>query len=167
MNSITSISQKMGTPLFLFSVDTFRKNYQRLQHLLPQVKHHYALKALPHISCIEVIQELNGYLDLATVGEMQLVEQVNPTFLKNAIVTHPIKSHSDLQIYAEKGIKTLVIDNLDELQKLIPFRHNFQLLFRIAFSNDIARCDLSKNLEHKWMKFQSSCKKQSNGKYQY
>lgn len=144
MKKLMNIAKEKGTPLFVFSSETFKQNYLKLSELLPGVKHHFALKSLPHKDCINIIHELNGYMDLATRGEIDLVLGTAPELLNHSIVTHPIKSNEDLLYFKENGIRTIVVDNISELRKILPYRNFFDVLIRIAFSNDHARFDLSK-----------------------
>ena len=57
-----------------------------------------------------------GFLDLATTGEVQLVERlgVQP---QRCIHTHPIKRAQDIRNAIEFGVSTFVADNPDEVRK--------------------------------------------------
>ena len=123
MKKLLNIAKEKGTPLFVFSSETFKQNYLKLSELLPGVKHHFALKSLPHKDCINIIHELNGYMDLATRGEIDLVLGTAPELLNHSIVTHPIKSNEDLLYFKENGIRTIVVDNISELRKILPYRN--------------------------------------------
>ncbi|HEV7431870.1 MAG TPA: hypothetical protein VGN77_02425, partial [Steroidobacteraceae bacterium] len=51
-----------------------RQQYRKLQRALPGVDLHYALKPLPHAAVIQTVIDQGGWLDLATSGEVQLVQ---------------------------------------------------------------------------------------------
>lgn len=143
MENFKQLAILHGTPLLLFCQNTFRNRYRELQAALPKVKHHYALKALPYDQCIHAIQQCDGYLDVASIGEIQLVQATAPEMLARCIYTHPIKKISDIEAAIEAGVNVMVADNTVELEKLLPYASQIKLLLRIAFPNPGARCDLS------------------------
>jgi len=143
MLDLQALAVTHGSPLLLFSSETFRLRYQELQSVLPQVKHHYALKALPYEECIRVIQQCDGHLDVASIGEMNLVKATAPEMLARCIYTHPIKTKHDIESALEMGVNVLVADNRYEIEKLLPYKNRVKLLLRVAFPNPEARCDLS------------------------
>ena len=137
-------AQRHGTPLLLFSPGTFSRQYARLRKALPRVRCHYALKALPYVTCLEVIAAAGGHIEVATTGEMRFVAQHAPQLLKEGLYTHPIKTPADVEVALSLGLHTVVIDNLAELQKLLPYRNSLKLLIRLAFPNTEAQCNLSR-----------------------
>lgn len=143
MLDLQELAVSHGSPLLLFSAETFRLRYQELQTALPQVKHHYALKALPYDECIRVIQHCDGHLDVASIGEINLVKATAPEMLARCIYTHPIKTKRDIELALEMGVQVMVADNRYELEKLLPYKNQVKLLLRVAFPNPEARCDLS------------------------
>jgi ornithine decarboxylase len=130
------------TPLYLFSKQLFQRNYQVLQHNLPYLKHHYAIKSLPVIEAVESILELNGYFDVATNGEIELLKLANVA-PQLCIHTHPIKKIRDIEYALEYGISHFVVDNPAEIFKFREFRDRVKLILRVAFANKFAECDLS------------------------
>ena len=158
MKSIKKLVNDLGTPLLVFSEKEFRKSYQSIQKHLPRVKHHYALKPLPLQECVNVIAQCDGYIDIATKGEIAFIELNNPELLKKCIYTHPIKSEADIQFAIKKGVTSMVIDNLIELEKLIPYAKDVKILFRLSFSNQEALCDLSEKFGIDEMQFKSLLK---------
>jgi ornithine decarboxylase len=130
------------TPLCLFSKQFFQRNYQILQQSLPYLKHHYAIKSLPVIEAVESILELNGYFDVATNGEIELLKLANVA-PEHCIHTHPIKKITDIEYALEYGINHFVVDNPAEILKFRTFRDRVRLILRVAFSNKFAQFDLS------------------------
>ncbi len=103
MLNLQELAMAHGSPLLLFSSETFRLQYQELQAALPGVKHHYALKALPYEGCIKAIEQCEGYIDVASVGEIELVKNTAPALLSRCIYTHPIKTSGDIESALEMG----------------------------------------------------------------
>ena len=143
MNDILQLVEAHGTPLILFSENEFKKAYQAIQQYLPNVKHHYALKPLPTKEAILAIEDCNGYIDIASIGELDLVRNTSSNMLPKCIYTHPIKSESDIEYAIHHGVTTTVAENLAELKKLQKYSSNIRVLIRIAFPNNEALCNLS------------------------
>lgn len=119
-----------------------RKQFKRLQHLLPQCEHHYAVKAGPHKGIIHEIKSCGGYFDIASTGELSLLKKSGIPSSK-IIHTHPIKSKIEIENCIEAGIKIFVVDNFEELQKFENHKDKVNLLVRISFCNDEASIQLS------------------------
>jgi ornithine decarboxylase len=134
--------QTHGSPLLILSLDSVRKQYATLKRLLPRVKHHYALKPLPHPEVVRALKEMDGYFDLATNGEVDIMRQggIDPA---RCIHSHPIKRPSDVQYALDYGVDRFVFENEYELMKLAQFKDRMKLLMRLSFPNKEAQCDLS------------------------
>ncbi len=113
---IRRLVREFGSPLLIVDCARVRAQYRQLHQALPGVDLHYALKPLPHPAVVRVIAQLGGYLDLATTGEVQLVQAlgIDP---QRCIHTHPIKRERDIRNALEFGVRTFVADNPDEVRK--------------------------------------------------
>jgi len=60
------------------------------------------------------------------------------------IHTHPIKRDADIRNAVHAGVRVFVADNIDELEKFIPWRGDAELLLRVSFRAPGAVCDLSR-----------------------
>ncbi len=132
-----------GSPLLVFSKSKLRQQYRDLQSSLPGVELYYAVKAHPDPSIIDEIQQLGGGFDIASAGEMELLLQHKVSGRKT-IHTHPIKKDKEIRDALRFGATTFVVDNLDELAKLVPYRSRVGVLLRVSFRSETAVVDLSK-----------------------
>ncbi|MFC0118399.1 type III PLP-dependent enzyme [Pseudoalteromonas xiamenensis] len=132
-----------GSPLLVLDGDAIRKQYLSLQQALPGVALHYALKPLPHDAVVAILKDLNGYFDLATNGEVDLVRNVGVD-PERCIHSHPIKRDSDIRYALDYGCSTFVVDNIVELEKFVAYKDVTQLLLRVSFRNPDTKIDLSK-----------------------
>lgn len=137
------LAARHGTPLLVLDCDRIRAQYGRLVQALPGVTHHYAIKALPNEAVVRTLAECGASFDLATNGEVEMVERlgVEP---RRTIHTHPIKRDGDIRRALRYGCTTFVADNVDELDKLVPYRHRVAVLMRVSFRNADSRVDLSR-----------------------
>jgi ornithine decarboxylase len=140
---IKRLAAEFGSPLLVLDCARIREQYRRLQRALPNVALHYALKPLPHRAVVQTVLEAGGWLDLATTGEVQLVQQmgVDPA---RCLHTHPIKRDVDIRNAIAFGLNSFVADNPDEIRKLAAYRARIRLLLRVSFRSPGAVCDLSR-----------------------
>jgi ornithine decarboxylase len=141
--SIEHLVKRYGSPLFIIDAERIRGQYRRLATALPNVDLHYALKPLPHASVIKTLRLEGAYFDLATNGEVDLVQRLGVE-AERCIHTHPIKRDSDIRTALNYGVSRFVVDNPDELRKFVKFRNQCSLLIRVSFRSPDAVCDLSK-----------------------
>jgi len=141
--SIEHLVKRYGSPLFIIDAQRVRAQYRRLAGALPQVDLHYALKPLPHASVIQTLRDEGAHFDLATNGEVSLVERLGVA-PDRCIHTHPIKRDSDIRTALAYGVGRFVVDNPDELRKFVKYRNRVSLLIRVSFRSPDAACDLSK-----------------------
>jgi ornithine decarboxylase len=132
-----------GSPLLIVDCERVRGQYRALRKALPGVDLHYALKPLPHPAVVRTIVDEGGWLDLATTGEVELVARlgVDPA---RCIHTHPIKRDADIRAALDRGVRTLVADNPDEVRKFTRYAARAELLLRVSFRSPGAVCDLSR-----------------------
>jgi ornithine decarboxylase len=132
-----------GSPLLIVDCERVRVQFRRLQKALPGVDLHYALKPLPHAAVVRTVAAMNGYLDLATTGEVQLISRLglDPG---RCIHTHPIKRDKDIRNALHAGVRIFVADNPDEVQKFRRHRADAELLLRVSFRSPGAVSDLSR-----------------------
>ncbi len=142
-DEIRRLVREFGSPLLIVDCQRIREQYRKLHKALPGVDLHYALKPLPHPAVIETVVEMGGWLDLATTGEVQLVERLGMDPAR-CIHTHPIKRDIDIRNALTAGVRVFVVDNPDEVRKFVPYRDQAELLLRVSFRSPGAVCDLSR-----------------------
>jgi len=140
---IRRLVREFGSPLLIVDCARVRSQYRALKKALPRVTLHYALKPMPHAAVVRAVADEGGSMDLATTGEVQLVEQLGiaPSL---CIHTHPIKRERDIRNAIAFGVRTFVADNPDEVRKFAPYREQVDLLLRVSFRSPGAVCDLSR-----------------------
>ena len=132
-----------GSPLLIIDCERVRVQLRKLKKALPKVDLHYALKPLPHPAVVQVVLAEGCYLDLATTGEVQLVQSLGAD-PAHCIHTHPIKRAQDIRNALEFGVSTFVADNPDEVRKFARLGARARLLLRVSFRSPGAVCDLSR-----------------------
>ena len=141
--AIDHLVKRYGSPLFIIDAARVRTQYRKLAAALPNVDLHYALKPLPHASVVQTLRDEGAFFDLATNGEVDLVQRCGVAAAR-CIHTHPIKRDSDIRTALDYGVNVFVVDNPDELRKFVKFRGRASLLIRVSFRSPDAVCDLSR-----------------------
>ncbi|MFO1466712.1 MAG: type III PLP-dependent enzyme [Steroidobacteraceae bacterium] len=141
--AVRSLAARFGTPLFLIDAQRVREQYAALAAALPGVDLHYALKPLPHPAVVATLAAAGASFDLATTGEVQLVQGLGVA-PERCIHTHPVKRDIDIRNALQAGITRFVVDNPDEMRKFARHARRASLLIRLSFRSPDARCDLSR-----------------------
>lgn len=139
---IESIIAEHGSPLLILDTTIFKQQYQKLQQQLPGVQHHYALKAFSHPAVIQAIKDHDGYLDVATDGEIDEARAVGFA-MERCIHTHPIKKPSEIAYAYQAGIRRFVVDNSNEAGKFKDYGADVELMIRLDHSDPEASLNLS------------------------
>lgn len=132
-----------GSPLLVFDRRVITQQYEKLQAALPGVSLYYAIKALPHSDVLQTLDALDAGFDVASSGELELLLSLKVSG-RRTIHTHPIKRDKDIRDALRFGSTTFVVDNLDELKKLVPYRSRIGVMLRVSFRSENAVVDLSK-----------------------
>ncbi|HSX43665.1 MAG TPA: type III PLP-dependent enzyme [Candidatus Saccharimonadales bacterium] len=137
-----AIIGKHAAPFFVLDPLLIKKQYTALQVALPGVQFYYALKALNHPAVIKAIQDCAGYLDVATAGELAIVQAAGFP-LDHCMQTHPIKKPAEIAGAYAAGIRRFVVENQAELDKFTDAFTDAELLVRLRYTNPGAKSDLS------------------------
>ena len=140
---IRRLVREFGSPLLVLDCQRVRTQFRKLRKALPGVDLHYALKPMPHAAVVQTVLAEGGFLDLATTGEVQLVERLGVAPAQ-CIHTHPIKRDQDIRNAIAFGVRTFVADNPDEVRKFARYTERAELLLRVSFRSPGAMCDLSR-----------------------
>ena len=141
--SLEELVAKHDTPFMVLDLEEVDYQYKSLQAALPGVKLFYALKSLSHPELIKRLKSLGSYFDLATIGEVELVESLG---IKGdqCIHTHPIKKDKEIARALEFGCKRFVVDNFEEMKKFYKYAGQVELIIRISYRSKQAVVDLSR-----------------------
>ncbi len=137
------LATRFGTPLLAFDAEQLAAQYRLLSACLPDVDIHYAIKALPEAAVIAELARLGSGFDVASAGEADLLREVGVPG-RRAIHTHPVKTDAEIRAALRFGATTLVVDNVEELEKLVPYRRRVGVLVRMAYASGGALVDLSR-----------------------
>ncbi|MEO0973603.1 MAG: type III PLP-dependent enzyme [Pseudomonadota bacterium] len=138
-----SLVARHGSPLLVFDPAILRRQYRRLVNALGGIDLYYAVKAHPNEHIVRCLDDEGAGFDVASAGEMQLLLDLRVSG-RRTIHTHPVKKDREIRDALRFGATTFVVDNLEELAKLVPYRRRVGVLLRVSFRASGARVDLSR-----------------------
>jgi ornithine decarboxylase len=92
---------------------------------------------------ISILDTVGSYFDVCSNGEIDIVRQCSIQ-AGRCLHTHPIKRDSDVRYALDYGITLFVVDNEDELLKLVPYKDSLSILVRMSIQNPGCVVNLSK-----------------------
>jgi ornithine decarboxylase len=106
----------------------------------------YAVKANPSPDLLQILwDEGVTHYDVASIGEVRLVAETLPEAVQ--CFMHPVKAEEVIaEAYFDHGVKTFVLDTVDELEKIVRATDgatDLNLLVRIRVSSDHAKHPLA------------------------
>ncbi len=115
--NLQTLAQDHGTPLYVYSSQTLRDNYERLNKALGDLDHHiaFAVKANSNLSVLNLLAELGSGFDIVSGGELFRVIKAggDPGRCSFAGVG---KTAEEITYALEQGIYCFNIESLAELE---------------------------------------------------
>ncbi len=136
------IGEKFSTPVLVCSTERIREKYLLIRKLLPDVFPYYAVKANPHPKIVEQMVKLGMGLDVSSPGELSLAKDLGLTGEK-VIYTRPIKKIGEIELARDYGVKTLIFDNINEIEKISEVWKGAPVLLRLKVKNPFCVVNLS------------------------
>src|SRR5690606_21517350 len=70
--SLADVAREVGTPCYVYSCATIRRQYERLTQALGDIPHriHYSVKANSNLAILRLLRELGSGVDIVSGGEL-------------------------------------------------------------------------------------------------
>ncbi len=131
-----------GSPLLVYSRKAVRDNYWTLKNAMPKVDLYYAVKANYEDCILEELHREGGFVDICSVGELHKTLDIGFT-VDRMIHTHPCKTAENLQECHKAGVRWFTFDCLNEVQKMLEYSKDYNLLLRLKASGANSLINLS------------------------
>jgi diaminopimelate decarboxylase len=116
---LSAIAAAAGTPVYVYSADTIRDRYKRLDEALAGIPHrlHYTLKANSNRALLKVAREMGSGADVVSGGELgrALLAGFSPAEI---IFGGVGKSHAELEEGIAAGVLFINIESRAELEAI-------------------------------------------------
>lgn len=110
------ISEKFGTPLYLYDGNIIKRNFKHLsKNLHPSLEIFYSLKANPNMSIFYLLHSLGARAEVSSMAELMTVLKcgTNP---KNIIFLGPGKSIEEIEMCVSQDIYSIVCESKQEME---------------------------------------------------
>jgi ornithine decarboxylase len=128
---------RLESPLMLLSRSEIRRNYQALKSALPRAEIHYAVKSNNNGIFLDELRRAGSSFEVCSLGEIKNVVEagVKP---RSLVHSHPVKSIREFDAAMAAGLRTYVVDNIDEVRKLHRYRgKRLKIIIRFRVDNAI------------------------------
>lgn len=139
---------KADTPKVLLDLGMIKRKANQWHRLLPRVEPFYAIKCNPYPLLVETLWDQwktlgAGGFDCASPSEMDVACAVGVDPAEDTIFANPCKQSSAIEHARRAGVRRLVFDNLQELDKIKSIYPSAALLLRVQTDDAQAQCPLS------------------------
>ena len=141
-NKVLDLVSVHGTPTLFLSESKIRDSYRTLKAALSGVSLYYAVKSNASKEIISILDSEGSYFDICSNGEIEVIRECGIS-ADRCIHTHPIKRDSDIRYALDFGVNIFVVDNEDELHKMVPYKDKLRILIRMSIQNPGCLVNLS------------------------
>lgn len=129
--------RRLESPLMLLSRSEIRRNYRALAEALPRAEIHYAVKSNNHPVFLDELRREGGSFEVCSGQEIEAARQAGAE-PESLIHSHPVKSIREFDRAVGGGVRTFVVDNIDEVRKLKRYRSpRLRILIRFRVDNAV------------------------------
>jgi diaminopimelate decarboxylase len=137
---VTALAEQHGTPLYLLDEATMRASMRAYRsalarHYPGQARVHYASKALLNIAVAQIVAEEGLGLDVVSGAELLIARRAGLP-MAQVHMHGNAKGEAELRRAVEWGVGAIVVDSMDELDRLAALTHGRErpqgVLLRVA-----------------------------------
>jgi diaminopimelate decarboxylase len=117
--SLEDIAREHGSPLYVYSAASIRKQYHELDEAFAPHPHriHYAMKANSSLAIVGLLHEAGSAVDANSIGEVQLAMRAG--FVPSDIVFSGVgKSPDEIDKAVQLGLKAINAESAGELDRI-------------------------------------------------
>ena len=117
--SLEDIAREHGTPLYVYSAASIRKQYRELDEAFAPHPHriHYAMKANSSFAIVRLLREAGSAVDANSIGEVDLAMRAG--FVPSDIVFSGVgKTPDEIDRAVQLGLKAINAESAGELERI-------------------------------------------------
>lgn len=148
LRQLVSTFPKTAGSVTVVSPARIQAQWQQWQAKLPSVKPFYAVKCNPEPTLLKSLAFRGVHFDCASIREVHAIrEQITSSNHYNNSVqilyAHPMKSERDIRTIDTIGIRTTVVDSVEECQKLTVCKWKGDAYLRVAVGDKASKMPFS------------------------
>ena len=131
--SVAAIADAVGTPAYVYSAESIRQAYWRLDEAFLAYPHriHFALKSNSTLALIRLLRGCGCLADANSVGELQVAERAGFT-PEDLVFTGVGKTRDELAFAIGKEVGTINAESAGELDRIAAIANSMGKVARVA-----------------------------------
>lgn len=132
---LTTLAERFGTPLYVYSATTIRERVQALNHAFRNTKRVicYSVKANSNLSILRLLGKLGCGFDVVSGGELVRVLRADRRAAKRVVFSGVGKTAPEMEAALKAGILLCNVESSSELEVLAACAAKLRRTARIAF----------------------------------
>lgn len=132
--SLTQLAEEHGTPLYVYSAETFRDRFTKLDSAFAGIDHEvaYAVKANSNLSILRLLAELGSGFDIVSGGELYRVIKAGGDPAKCTFAGVG-KTRAEIEYALQQGIYSINVESEEEAAFISQVAGEMDVIAPIAF----------------------------------
>jgi ornithine decarboxylase len=131
----------VGGSWYQLNLDFLNDAYDEWTKVFPTIRPYYAVKCNPHPLIIDRLAKLGAGFDCASLAEIELVMSLGIPET-DILYANPCKRPCDIPVARQLGIKVTTFDSVCELEKIVRWAPDMDVILRIRSDDLTAKCQL-------------------------
>ena len=134
---LEKLTEKYGSPLYVYSGQAIRTSYQRLKSAFANLptEIHYAVKANSNIHILKLLKDLGAGCDLVSYGEWYRAEKAGIPRTKRVLsgVAKTAAEFAKLFVHPHGGVASIHVESAMEFELIILMANSMKRQVKVAF----------------------------------
>jgi diaminopimelate decarboxylase len=132
---LTSLAERFGTPLYVYSASTIRQRMRAFEHAFRKVPHTvcYSVKANSNLGILRLLARMGCGFDVVSGGELERVLRVSRSAAKRVVFSGVGKTRDEMRAALKAGVLLFNVESESELWALAESAARVKKKARIAF----------------------------------
>jgi len=114
-SKLITLVRKYNTPLYVYDKNIIKNQYKKLKKINSKI--FYSVKANPFDDILQLLNDLDAYFEVVSLGELQKLKKNNISFEK-VLFVGPAKNEEELLYAIANNIGLIVVESKNELVKI-------------------------------------------------
>ena len=114
-SKLITLARKYNTPLYVYDKNVIQNQYKKLKKINSKI--FYSVKANPFDDILQLLNDLDAYFEVVSLGELQKLKKNNISFEK-VLFVGPAKNEEELLYAIANNIGLIVVESKNELVKI-------------------------------------------------